>query len=63
MTPETRRYEAEAKLKLQEQERIRDANTYQKETSRLSRRAYVLIQLTIILLIILAIIVAYHFIH
>ena len=63
MTPETRRYEAEAKLKFQEQERIRDTNTYQKESPRLSRRAYVLIQLTIILLIILGIVVAYHFIH
>jgi hypothetical protein len=61
--PDPRRFELEAEIKLREQERIRDLNTYPEETSRLSRRAYVLIQLTVILLIIVGIVIVYHFLH
>lgn len=67
--PDPRRYEAEAKLKIREQERKRDLNLSRGDTSetaqrnRLSRRAYVLIQLTVILLIIVGMVVLYHFLH
>ncbi|GAC1348573.1 MAG: hypothetical protein NVS2B12_34700 [Ktedonobacteraceae bacterium] len=61
--PDPRRYEAEAELKIREQERIRDLNRYPEDTSRLSRRAYVLIQLTVILLIIVGIVIVYHYLH
>ena len=61
--PDPRRYEAEAELKLREQERIRDLKTYPEDASRLSRGAYVLIQLTVILLIIVGMVIVYHFLH
>ena len=61
--PDPLQYEALAELKLREEERRRDLNTYPEETSRLSRRAYVLILLTIMLLIIVGMVIVYHFLH
>jgi hypothetical protein len=67
--PDPRRYEAEAELKIREQERKRDINLSRGDTSnasqskRLSRRAFVLMQLTIVLLIIVGVIIVYHFLH
>jgi hypothetical protein len=68
--PDLRRFEAEAELKIREQERKRDINLSRGDTSntsqskRLSRRAFVLMQLTIILLIIVGIVIfLYHFLH
>jgi hypothetical protein len=59
--PDPRRYDVE--LKIREQELIRDLKTYPQDTSRLSRRAYVLIQLTVILLIIVGLVIVYHLLH
>ena len=51
-------------LKLMEQERQKNLNTYPQDTSRLSgRRAYVLKQLTIVLLIIVGIVIVYYLSH
>jgi hypothetical protein len=67
--PDPRRFEAEAKLKIREQERKRDINLSRENASntsqskRLSRRAFVLMQLTIILLIIAGVIIAYQLLH
>ena len=54
------RYAIEAELKIIEQERIRDLNPYPETASRLSRRASILIKLTIFLLIIIAIVIVVH---
>lgn len=59
--PDPLQYEAVAELKLREQERLRDLNTYPEETSRLSRRAYVLMLLTVMLLIIIGMVIVYNF--
>ena len=58
-----RNYELEAEIKLREQERIRDSNTNSKGASRLSRKVYVLIQLTVMLLIIVGIVIVYYLSH
>ena len=58
--PEPQRYITEAELKIKEQERIRDLNPYPETASRLSRRASILIKLTIFLLIIIAIVIVVH---
>jgi hypothetical protein len=58
-----RNYELEAEIKLREQERIRDSNTYSKGASQLSRKMYILIQFTVMLLIIVGIVIMYHFAH
>ena len=55
------RFAAEAERKIREQERIRDLNPYPETASRLSNRASILIQLTIILLVIIGIVIAIHF--
>ena len=66
--PDPQRYEAVAELKIREQERKRGFNTYPEDTSntseskRLSRRAIVLIRLTVILLIIVAAVILYRLI-
>jgi uncharacterized membrane protein YvbJ len=63
--PDPRQYEAGAELKIREAERKRGLNTYPEDTSnssgrkRLSRRAIVLIRLTVILLIIVAAVILY----
>ncbi len=63
--PNPQRYEAIAELKIREEERKRGFNTYPEDTSntsvnkRLSRRAIVLIRLTVILLIIVAAVILY----
>jgi len=54
------RYAIEAELKIIEQERIRDLNPYPETASRFSRRASILIKLTIFLLIIIAIVIVVH---
>ena len=61
--PDPLRYEAEAELKVREQERIRDFNRYPEGSSRLSRRAYVLILLGVMLLIIIGIFIVFHLLH
>ncbi len=67
--PDPRQFEALAELKIKEQERKRDINLSREDTSntsqskRLSRRAFVLMQLTVILLIIVGIVILYHFLH
>lgn len=67
--PDPRLYEAEAELKIRERERKRDISLLRGDTSntsqskRLSRRAFVLMQLTIILLIIVGVIIAYQLLH
>jgi hypothetical protein len=56
----------EAELKIKEAERKRDSDMYLGETSqrkRLSRKVFVLMQLTIVLLIIIGAFVLYHFLH
>ena len=54
------RYITEAELKIKEQERIRDLNSYPETASQLSKRASILIKLTIFLLIIIAIVIVVH---
>ena len=67
--PEPRRFEAEAERKIREQEHQRDSNLLPGDTSissqgkRLSRRAFVLMQLTVILLIIIGVVIVYHLLH
>ena len=67
--PDPRRYEEVAKLKMKEEERKRDLRLSLGDTSnssqskRLSRRAYVLLQLAVILLIIVGVVVLYQFLH
>ena len=70
LSPNPRRFEAEAELKIREEERKRDFNTYSEEdtfntseSKRLSRRAIVLIRLAVLLLIIVGIVILYHLIH
>ena len=55
------RYAAEAERKIREQARRRDLNLYPEKASRLSNRASILIQLTIILLVIIGIVIVIHF--
>ncbi|MEO8954082.1 MAG: hypothetical protein ACR2H5_22995 [Ktedonobacteraceae bacterium] len=55
------RHAAEAELKIREQERRRDLNPYPEKASRLSKRACILIQLTILLLVIIGIVIVIHF--
>ena len=55
--------QAEADIKIRDQQRIQSHNIYSGRPSRLSRRAYILMQLTIMLLIILGVIILYHFVH
>ncbi|OLD83903.1 MAG: hypothetical protein AUF64_03520 [Chloroflexi bacterium 13_1_20CM_54_36] len=67
--PDPRQYEALAELKIKEQERKRDLNMSLGDTSntsqskRLSRRGFVLLQLTVLLLVIVGVVVLYHFLH
>jgi ABC-type lipoprotein release transport system permease subunit len=68
--PNPQQFEAEMELKIREQERKRDINLSREDTSntsqskRLSRRAFVLIQLTVILLIIVGIVIfLYYLLH
>ena len=67
--PNLPQYEAEAELKIREQERKRDFKTYPGDTSdasydkRLSRRAFVFMQLTVMLLIIVSLVILYHLAH
>jgi ABC-type lipoprotein release transport system permease subunit len=68
--PNPQQFEAEMELKIKEQERKRDINLSREDTSntsqskRLSRRAFVLIQLTVILLIIVGIVIfLYYLLH
>ncbi len=67
--PDPQRFEAEAELKIREQERKRDINLSREDTSntsqskQLSRRAFVLIQLTVLLFIIVGIVILYQFLH
>jgi hypothetical protein len=67
--PDPRLYTEVAKIKIKEQERQRDLSMSRGDTSNtsqskgLSRRAFVLFQLTVLLLIIVGIVVAYHFLH
>jgi len=70
LSPNPRRFEAEAELKIREEERKRDFNTYPEEdtsntseSKRLSRRAIVLIRLAVLLLIMVGIVILYHLIH
>ena len=70
LSPNPRRFEAEAELKIREEERKRDFNTYSEEdtsntseSKRLSRRAIVLIRLAVLLLIMVGIVILYHLIH
>ena len=58
--PEPQRYITEAELKIKEQERLRDLYPYQETASRLSKRASILIKLTIFLLIIIVIVIVLH---
>ena len=62
--PNIHLYEVMAETKIKEQERIRDEsqNTSGKSI-RLSRRAIVVIRLTIMLLIIVGIVIMYHMAH
>lgn len=68
LSPDPRRFEAEAELKIREEERNRDFNAYPEDTSnpserkRLSRRAIVLIRLTVLLLIIVGVVILYRLI-
>ena len=65
LPPDPRPYEAVAELKIREVERMRDVNTYPGDTfntsgwKQLSRRAIVLIRLTVVLLIIVGAVVSY----
>ena len=67
--PDPRQYEALAELKIKEQERKRDLKMSLGDTSttsqskRLSRRGFVLLQLTVLLLVIVGVVVLYHFLH
>lgn len=61
--PDYHRAEELARLKFSEQERVRDHNGYPEATPRLSRRAYILIQFSVVLLISVGIVVAYHLLH
>ena len=67
--PDPQQFEAEMELKIREQVRKRDINLSRGDTSntsqskRLSRRAFVLIQLAVIPLIIVGIVILYHFLH
>lgn len=67
--PDPRLFEALAELKIRERERKRDINlsrgdiSHTSQRKRLSRRAYVLIQLTVLLLIIVGVVIVYHFLH
>ena len=67
--PDPRQYEALAELKIKEQERKRDLNMSLGDTSNtsqskgLSRRGFVLLQLTVLLLVIVGVVVLYHFLH
>ena len=67
--PDPRQYEALAELKIKEQERKRDLKMSVGDTSttsqskRLSRRGFVLLQLTVLLLVIVGVVVLYHFLH
>jgi hypothetical protein len=69
LSPNPRRFEAEAELKIRKGERKRDFDTYPEDTSnpseskRLSRRVIVLIRLTVLLLIIVGVVILYHLIH
>jgi hypothetical protein len=66
--PDSRQYEAQAELKIREEQRKRGLNTYPEDTSntsgrkQLSRRAIVLIRLTVILLIIVGTVILYRLI-
>lgn len=68
LSPHPGRFEAAAELKIREEERNRDFNTYPEDTSnpsesnRLPRRAIVLIRLTVLLLIIVGIVILYRLI-
>jgi hypothetical protein len=67
--PNPLEFEAKAQLQIREQERKRDINLSRGDTSNtsqskgLSRRAFVLIQLTILLLLIAGIVISYHLFH
>lgn len=61
--PNPQRYEAAAELKLRDQERVRAANRYPERKRTISRRAYVLLQLAIVLIMLVGIIVMYHFLY
>ena len=63
--PNPLEFEAKAQLQIREQERKRDINLSRGDTSSkgLSRRAFVLIQLTILLLLIAGIVISYHLFH
>jgi hypothetical protein len=67
--PDPRQYVAIAELKIREQDRKRDINLSRGDTSNtsqskgLSRRAFVLIQLTILLILIAGIVISYHLFH
>jgi len=69
LPPNPLQFEAEAELKIREQERKRDINMSRGDTSntsqskRLSRRAFVLMQLVVLLLIIVGMVILYHFLH
>jgi hypothetical protein len=67
--PDPRRFEEVAKLRIKEEERKRDLNLSLGDTSdtsqskELSRKAFVLLQLFVLLLIIVGVVVVYHFLH
>ncbi len=68
LSPNPGRFEAEAELKIREKEQNRDFNAYPEDTSnpserkRLSRRAIVLIRLTVLLLIVVGVVILYRLI-
>ena len=67
--PNPRQFEEAAKLRIKEEERKRDLNLSLGDTSNtsqsrgLSRRAFVLLQLFVLLLIIVGVVVVYHLLH
>jgi hypothetical protein len=67
--PDPLRHEEVAKLRIKEEERKRDLNLSLGDTSNtsqsrgLSRRAFVLLQLAVLLLIIVGVVVVYQFLH
>jgi hypothetical protein len=67
--PDPRQFEAVAELNIRERERKRDINLSRgdapntSQSKQLSRRVFVLIQLTVLFLIIVGIVILYHFLH
>jgi hypothetical protein len=55
--------EARTKIKIQEQERKRDQTLLSAQTSPISRNVFLIRQLLVILFLIIAAVIIYHFFH